>query len=148
MTTVAPTATTKELPTPHELPDADVLVYDGQCRFCRSQVERLHRWDGKQRLSFISLHDPFVAESYPDLTHDQLMEQMYVVDSTDRRHAGAEGFRYLTRRLPKLWILAPLMHLPFSLPLWRWGYKQVAKHRYRWGKLDDCQDGACEVHFK
>lgn len=148
MTTVTSQPAELNLPSPQDFPEADVVIFDGQCRFCRRQVSRLHYWDGRQRLAFISLHDSFVAEQYPDLSHDQLMEQMYLVDQSGHRHGGAEAFRYLTRRLPILWILAPLLHLPFSLPLWRWGYKQVAKRRYRWGKVDDCASGSCEVHFK
>ena len=142
------TGSAKGLPSPTSSPNADLVIYDGSCNFCSSQVMNLSRLDGKRRLAFISLHDPFVTEHFTDLTHQQLMEQMYLVDQSGHRHGGAEAFRYLTRRLPILWILAPLLHLPFSLPLWRWGYKQVAKRRYRWGKVDDCASGSCEVHFK
>ena len=137
-----------ELPSPREYPKSDVLIFDGECLFCRRQVERIHRLDGRNRVSFISLHDPFVAEHYRDLTYEQMMEQMYVIDRTGRRHGGAAAFRYLTRRLPLLWLFAPLLHLPFSLPLWRWGYRQIAKRRYRWGKVQECASGTCEVHFK
>ena len=137
-----------EFPSPRELPETDVLIFDGECRFCRSQVARIKRWDGKDRVSYIPLQDPYVAENYPDLTYEQMMEQMYVIDREGRRYGGAAAFRYLTRRLPRLWILAPLMHIPFSLPLWQWGYRQVAKRRYRWGKVNDCENGTCEVHFK
>jgi predicted DCC family thiol-disulfide oxidoreductase YuxK len=139
-----------ELPSPAERPNADVVIYDGQCRFCTAGAARLAKWDKGERLAFVSLHDPQVATQWPDLTHDMLMEQMYVVDRQGQRHGGAAAFRYLTRRLPRLWLLAPLLHLPFSLPLWRWGYKQVAKRRYKIaGKsTGGCQDGACAVHFK
>jgi predicted DCC family thiol-disulfide oxidoreductase YuxK len=138
------------LPSPAENPDADVVIYDGDCKFCTGQVQNLARWDGSgRRLAFLSLHDPEVANRYPDLTYDQLMEQMYVVDRRGNRHAGAEAFRYLTTRLPKLYLLAPLMHIPFSMPLWRWGYRQVAKRRYRLGKTNDaCATDACRVHLK
>ena len=78
-----------------------------ECQFCQSQIDRLRRWDRSQRLTFLSLHDPVVAERYPDLTHDQLMEQMYLIDSEGNRHGGAAAFRVLTRLLPRLWILAP-----------------------------------------
>jgi hypothetical protein len=42
------------------------------------------------------------------------------------------------------------MHLPLTMPLWRWGYRQVAKRRYAIaGKTaDGCDDGGCKVHFK
>ncbi len=136
------------LPTPDERPDADVVIYDGHCRFCTGQVRRIHRWDGGGRLAFLSLHEPVVAERYPDLTHDQMMQDMYVVDRQGRRHRGAAAFRYLTRRLPRLWWLAPVMHIPFSLPLWQFLYRQVANRRYWFGKTDQCDDGTCAVHFR
>lgn len=140
----------KPLPTPRERPQADIVVYDGNCRFCTSQVENLRRWDTKDRLAYLSLHDPEVATRFPDLTYDRLMEEMVVVDQQGNRHGGAAAFRYLTTRLPRLYPLAPLMHIPFTLPLWQWGYRQVAKRRYRIaGKTgQSCENEACEVHFK
>lgn len=136
-----------ELPDPDNLTDADVVIYDGQCNFCRSQVRNLKRLDwGGRRLAFLSLHDPRVGERYPDLTKDQLMEQMYVVDQSGNRHGGADAVRYLSRRLPSLWVAAPILHLPGTAGLWRWLYRQVAKRRYKLaGK--NCENDACSVHF-
>ena len=154
MTAVATTnKTVPHLPTPAELPDADLVIYDGDCRFCTGQVQNLARWDGKGRLAFISLHDPEVARRFPDLTREQMMEQMYVVDQQGQKYGGAAAFRYLTTRLPRLYLLAPIMHLPFTLPLWQWGYRQVAKHRYllmgKTGSSENaCEGDACKVHFK
>jgi predicted DCC family thiol-disulfide oxidoreductase YuxK len=142
-----PQATPPRLPSPADRPDADVVIFDGHCRMCTGQVARLARWDGGHRLAFLSLHDPAVAQRYPDLTHDDMMQNMYVVDQQGRRHRGAGAVRYLSRRLPRLWFLAPALHIPFSLPLWQWLYQQVARRRYRFGKVEDCADGACAVHF-
>ncbi|MFK8113438.1 MAG: thiol-disulfide oxidoreductase DCC family protein [Rubripirellula sp.] len=140
-------ASSTDLPDPDSLNDADVVIYDGQCNFCKSQVANLHRFDScGKRLGFISLHDPRVAERYPDLTHEQLMEQMYVIDRLDRRHAGADAVRYLSRRLPLLWVIAPILHFPGSARLWRWLYTQVAKRRYKLaGK--SCENDVCSVHI-
>lgn len=150
MTTTTQLASDTPLPTPSDRPGADVVIYDGHCKFCTGQVQRLARWDTNGRLAFLSLHDPQVAKDYPELSYDRLMEEMAVVDRQGRRHWGATAFRYLTTRLPRLYLLAPLMHIPFSLPLWRWGYRQVAKRRY-WlaGKTGDaCEGDTCRVHFK
>jgi|SRR5947209_1655840 len=111
------------LPSPAENPEADVVVYDGQCKFCTAQVQRLARWDALRQLAFLSLHDPEVSKLLPDVTYDQLMHEMYLVDRAGRRHRGAAAFRYLTTRLPRLYPLAPLLHIPFSLPLWPWAYQ-------------------------
>ena len=85
---------TTTLPDPDAVNGADVVIYDGQCNFCRSQVNNLHRLDCcGNRLAFLSLHDPRVQERYPDLSHEDLMEQMYVVDGQDSRHGGADAVR-------------------------------------------------------
>jgi predicted DCC family thiol-disulfide oxidoreductase YuxK len=138
----------ESLPSPKQRPGADVVIFDGKCRFCRSQVERLDRLDRAGRLAFLSLHDPAVAEQYSDLSHDALMEEMYVIDARGVRRRGAEAFRYLSRRLPLLWPLAPILHIPFSLPLWRWLYRQVASRRYRLAGSNACDDDACQIHFR
>lgn len=139
------------LPGPDELPAADIVIYDGNCNFCIDQVCRLKRWDGRNRLCYLSLHDPFVTEQFPDLTHEELMAQMYVVNrKTKKAYGGARALRYLSRKLPRLWLLMPLLHIPFTLPLWQWSYRQVARRRYRIaGKKDaNCDNDACEIHLK
>jgi len=137
----------KTLPGPDDRPNADVVIYDGHCRICTGQIHRLARWDGGGRLAYLSLHDPEVAARYPDLTYDLLMQAMVVVDRNGRRYIGAEAVRYLSVRLPKLWWMAPILNLPGTLPLWHWCYRQIAKRRYRFGKIEDCDGGTCSLHF-
>lgn len=149
---------THGLPSPREFPKADVLIYDGNCNFCIGQVKKVRWLDGKNRVAFISLHDSFVAEHFPDLTYEQMMDRMYLIPSDnksehqydDGRHGGAAAIRYLTGRLPLLWIVAPLLYFPFSLPLWQWGYGIVARHRYKIAGKRGVQcdeNGSCELHF-
>jgi predicted DCC family thiol-disulfide oxidoreductase YuxK len=137
-----------ELPSPTDRPDAAVLIFDGHCQFCQAQVRRVASWDSNQRLAFLSLHDPVVQERYPDLSHDVLMQAMVIVDPTGERHVGAGAARYLSRVIPRMWLLAPLLHVPGSLPLWQWGYRQVAERRYRWNQPEACENGSCSVHFR
>lgn len=144
------------LPTPQQYPQADVIIYDGNCVFCTKQVHNLKRLDGKNRLAFVSLHDPFVARHFPDLRPDQLMKQIYLVPHgvdgyKSKRYGGAAAIGYLSRRLPKLWIFAPVFHIPFTLPIQQWFYQQIAKRRYKIaGKTGPACDenGSCEIHFK
>lgn len=143
---VNPSGTT--LPTPAERPGADVVIYDGNCRICTAQIRKLDWWDCQDKLAYLSLHDPEVQKRYPDLTHDMLMAQMYVVDRLGNRHGGAAAIRYLSRRLRRLWWLAPLLHIPGTLPLWQWIYRQVAQRRYQFGKVEDCGSDACSIHFQ
>jgi predicted DCC family thiol-disulfide oxidoreductase YuxK len=145
MSTVTTATDRDRLPTPSDRPDADVVIYDGHCRICTAQIRKLLWWDCQHHLAYLSLHDPEVARRYPDLTHDELMQNMYVVDQQGNRYAGAAAIRYLSRRLRRLWWLAPVLHIPGTLPLWQLLYRQIADRRYRFGRTD-CDDGACSLH--
>jgi len=135
---------------PRENPGGDIVIYDGRCKFCTASVQKLANWDSANRkLSFLSLHDPEVQNRFPQLTYDQLMKEMYVVDRRGRIHTGAEAFRYLTTQLPRLYLLCPLVYIPFSLPFWSWAYRQIARRRYAiMGKTVDCDGDVCRIHFK
>src|SRR5262245_61298748 len=138
-----------DLPTIAERPGAAVVIYDGHCVFCRSQVNRLAKWDRNRKLAFLSAHDPETSRRYPDFRLDAISEQRYVVDPQGRRHAGVGALRYLSLRLPRLWALAPWLHIPGSAPIWQWFYRQIARRRYRWGKVKDpCDDESCRIHFR
>ncbi len=147
--TAGPTAAMTQpasLPSPEERPGADVVIYDGDCRICTAQMRKLTWWDCQGRLAYLSLHEPIVAQRYPDLSHEQLMQEMVVVDRAGRRHPGAEAIRYLSRRLRRLWWLAPFMHLPGAMFFWRRLYRWIAANRYRFGRTESCADGSCSLH--
>jgi predicted DCC family thiol-disulfide oxidoreductase YuxK len=124
-------------------PDRDTVLYDGQCRFCRNQAAWLRRFDLCGDLRFMSLHDDSARNEFPELSREQLLEQMYVVDTSGRARGGAEAVRYLSRRLPLLWPLAVPLHVPGSLCLWSGLYGFVARHRYR--LAGRCDEGTCRI---
>lgn len=135
-----------DLPDPDDFPDRDIVIWDGQCVFCRGQVLRLRKFDSGDRLSYISLHDPRVGERFAELSFEQLMDQLWLVTSDGRKLGGADAGRLLSRKLPTLWWLAPLLHIPFSMPLWRWVYKSVANRRYKIAGKNCSLDGTCHLH--
>jgi predicted DCC family thiol-disulfide oxidoreductase YuxK len=124
-------------------PARDTVLYDGQCRFCRSQIALLRRLDLGGSLHFTSLHDPAVPEVFPELSRDDLLAQMYVIDTAGRARGGAEAVRYLSRKLPLLWPLAVLLHIPGTLPLWQALYRFVARNRMR--IAGSCTEGTCRL---
>lgn len=122
-------------------PVRDTVLYDGKCRFCRSQMAILRWLDPAGRLQLTSLHDPTVARDFPELSQDLLLDEMVVIDQAGRARAGARAWRHLTRRLPLIWPLAVPLHVPGSLPLWDWLYRLIARNRYRFAGT--CDDGTC-----
>lgn len=124
-------------------PSHDTVLYDGQCRFCLSQIAILRVLDLSHTLAFTSLHDPSVVRDFPELAPEELERQMYVVDRRGLARGGAEAVRYLSRRLVLLWPLALLLHLPGTLPIWRRLYAFVARHRMK--IAGSCAGGTCRL---
>lgn len=133
------------MPSPAERPNADVVIYDGNCRICTAQVRKLPWWDCQSRLSFLSLHDPQVQARWPDLPHERLMREMCIIDTRGDRYWGPEAIRYLARRLRRFWWALPLLYFPGSMwvlwPLYLW----IARNRYRLSGTT-CDDEACALH--
>ncbi len=124
-------------------PERAVVLYDGKCRFCQSQMAILRRLDMAGRLELVSLHDPRVAHDFPEIPLEDLMREMFIVDRDGRASAGAAAWRALSRQLPLLWPAALLLHVPGSLPVWNWLYRLIARNRYRFaGK---CDEGTCSL---
>ena len=124
-------------------PARDTVLYDGQCRFCRSQIGILRVLDLSGRLAFTSLHDPAVARDYPEISLEDLHRQMYVIDPRGLARGGADAVRYLSRRLMLLWPLALVLHVPGTLPMWKRLYAFVARHRLK--IAGSCEDGTCRL---
>lgn len=132
---------------PYDEPLSDIVLYDGQCRFCQRQISILEKLDRGNLLTYMSLHDPEAAVHFPGITHEDMLKQMWVATASDQILGGIDAVRYLTRRLPRLWIVAPILHIPGTRWLWAALYRFVARNRYRFGgKI--CDDDSCEIHFR
>ena len=125
----------------------ETLIYDGQCNFCRASVRSLRMFDWTGRLAFISLHDQRVGLRWPQLSYDQLMDQIWLVNLRGQTFGGADAMRYLSLRMPALWPLAPFLNLPFTMPLWRAVYRWIARNRYRIAGRK-CDGDTCSLHSK
>jgi predicted DCC family thiol-disulfide oxidoreductase YuxK len=74
-----------------------------------------------------------------------LMKNMVVVTPKEKKFFGADAIRFLSTQLPRMWPLRWLMHIPGTMPLWRWGYRRFANRRYLFGKRQTCDDGSCRI---
>lgn len=117
-----------------------IVFYDGYCVFCNFWVRKLCRWDTKDRLRFASLESRKAKEMVAATGFD--LSKFDSVLIWDQQHyplvESAVVFE-VVRALGGFWRLLLIFKLLPSTFL-NWGYRAVAKRRYRWfGKLDQCQ---------
>ncbi len=130
----------------NDTPIQDVVLFDGECNFCKTQIGWIRWLDRGGRYRFLSLHDASIPEMNLGLSFDQMMEEMWIVTPRGDKYGGADAVKHLTRSIPLLYPLAPLTHFPGSLPLWRYLYRTVARLRYRIAGRT-CENGTCQIHL-
>lgn len=118
------------------------VLYDGACGLCQRSRRALERLGAPGRLEFIDVHDEAeAARLFPKLRHQDLMDEMHVVDPAGRVTRGFFAFRTIADALPALWLAWPFLHLPLVPIAGTRVYRWVARNRGR-----SCPDGACSLH--
>jgi predicted DCC family thiol-disulfide oxidoreductase YuxK len=121
-----------------------VILFDGQCPFCRRSVALLKRLDWLGRFDY---HDGRDGAGIPAHTAaldvERLTQEMHVL-TPDRTRvlAGFRAVRWIAGRVPLLWPVWPLLFLPGMTRLGQKLYLWVARHRFH---LVPCHDGVCTI---
>jgi predicted DCC family thiol-disulfide oxidoreductase YuxK len=106
-----------------------ILVYDGECGFCRHWVDRMRRWDRRHVLAVIPFQDQARVAAL-GLPLPALAAAMHLVLPDGRVFAGADAVAELLRLLEgKRWLAWPF-RLPGVLPLARRVYAAIARRRH------------------
>ena len=116
------------MPRPRSKP---LLVFDGDCHFCRRWITR---WQERtlDRVDYAPSQE--VAADFPEIPREQFDREVKLIDPDGRVTGGAEAvFRSLNHaaRPGLLALLAWWLYrkLPGFAPVTEWGYHQVARHR-------------------
>jgi predicted DCC family thiol-disulfide oxidoreductase YuxK len=113
---------------PRERP---LVVYHGECGFCRRWVERLRRWDRHDRLDYLALQDPAAAAA-TSRPRTELERAAHVVLPSGEVLNGAAGFRALCGYLPGGRMPAAVLGVPGVLSVAERLYQWIAR---RWGPV-------------
>lgn len=110
-----------------------LLVYDGECGFCRRWVVK---WQDilKEKVAFASYQD--VAPQFPTIPLEAFQRSIQFIDADSKRYQGAEAvFRALAKHPPKKWMLFCYQNVPGFRLSSEWFYQLVANHRGFFSKL-------------
>ncbi len=121
-----------------------VLLYDGQCGFCLESVKRLRILDLFGWVDPLDFHtQPDLAKLNPALTPERCRSEMVLIEPNGRLSGGFQAFARLSRRLPLLLWLAPVVHLPGANWVGTRIYRWVAAHRALLHRNPVCQTNQC-----
>ena len=121
------------------------LLYDGECPFCRREVEWLKRQDKRGKLAIEDISDPdFHAETY-GLSQAEVMGVMHGIMPDGRIVRRVEAIREAYRAVGLGWMVAPL-----SWPVIGWladrTYGVFARNRVALGRLFGRRcEGSCKA---
>jgi len=119
------------------------LLFDGTCRFCTAQAERLRRF-GRGRVRVESAYAPGVRDRFPMLPQEGMMGEIKLVDADGRVLGGAAAIaRTLEHGGGPLGLVARLYRVWPVRPIADAGYRVIARNRYR--IAGRCEDESCDV---
>jgi predicted DCC family thiol-disulfide oxidoreductase YuxK len=125
-------------------PANPILLYDGVCGLCNRLVRFVLRRDSRSHFRFASLQSDFAAtilQRHRLDPHD--LDTMYVVQQygqpDDRLSARSDAVICVLRQLGGFWGAAAAVLQVFPRWLRDWGYRVIARNRYRiFGRYDTC----------
>jgi predicted DCC family thiol-disulfide oxidoreductase YuxK len=120
------------------------VLFDGDCSFCQHSVRWLRRLDWRHVLTFVNLRDSGdpIVQAVPTIA-ERLREEMHVWPASRARlYHGFDALRWLSWRLPSLWLIAPFLSLPLVPSLGQRIYLWIARRRF---ELMPCRNGGCTI---
>ncbi len=126
---------------PNELPVASppprpLLIFDGDCGFCRRWAARWRRATG-EAVDYMPFQDETVAQQYPEIPRGDFEQAIHLLLPDGAVHTGADAvFRSLAAGGAERWLFWCYRKVPPFAALTEWLYEQVAAHREFLSRLD------------
>ena len=124
-----------------------VVIYDGQCPLCLRSVRILKALDWCNVLAYADARQGEQVPALPvPVKPERFLEEMHLLTPDGQTvYHGFRAFRWMAWRLPPLWVVAPLLHLPGAETLGQRLYLWIARNRFR---LLPCHGGVCTLPRK
>jgi predicted DCC family thiol-disulfide oxidoreductase YuxK len=120
-----------------------VVIYDGECPFCRKQVARIKLHDKAGVFDYTPRQEPGLEQRYPTLAEGDFNTGMRLIHPSGSIDVGADAVYQIARRLSLWKHLAWLYRVPVLHQAARAIYGAIAKYRYKLARR--CDTGVCET---
>lgn len=124
------------------------LYFDGNCPFCRAQMDKLARRDSAGRLAFVDIALPGFDPAPLGADLAALNREVYSMTADGRVLVGIDTMLAAYPLVGRRWRVLPL-RIPVLRQLSAHLYRLFARHRYtvsRWlgYQVPHCSDGVCQ----
>ncbi len=120
-----------------------VVVYDGKCRFCIQQVERIKRFDSVNQFEYVARQTDGLEARFPILARSDFNTGMRFIGIDGKVDVGADAVYQIFKRLPGFGIIAWIYCLPIFKQAARLAYAWIAANRKKLGQT--CEADACKI---
>jgi predicted DCC family thiol-disulfide oxidoreductase YuxK/uncharacterized membrane protein YphA (DoxX/SURF4 family) len=122
-------------------PSKPLLVFDGDCHFCRRWVARWQNATG-DAVTYLPFQDESIAARFPEIPREDLERAIHLILPDGSVCTGAEAvFRSLAEAEKERWLLRLYRNFPGFADLSELLYEEVATHRTFLSKLDRVYSG-------
>jgi protein-S-isoprenylcysteine O-methyltransferase Ste14/predicted DCC family thiol-disulfide oxidoreductase YuxK len=132
-------------------PSRLVLLYDGNCSFCRAQVRNLARLARRDAIDALDFQAEGVLAQFPGVPYEACMRNMHLVTPDGRVFFGFEAAVHAVATRPLMGVLAYAYYLPGVRLACDLAYAAIAANRYRLTRravaAGQCENGTCHLHF-
>jgi predicted DCC family thiol-disulfide oxidoreductase YuxK len=109
------------------LPAKPLLIWDGECHFCRRWIERWREITG-DKVDYETSQN--VTDRFPEIPREQFQRSVVLIEPDGAVFTGAEAvFRSLRCRSSKRWLASSYYHIPGFAPITEAFYKFTASNR-------------------
>ena len=108
-------------------PAKPVVIFDGDCNFCRMWIRRWQQTTG-DRVDYLPAQAATVGEKFPELGREALEQAVHLVEPDGAVRRGADA---VTRALApdQAWPLWIYQHVPGAAALLEFAYSLIARNR-------------------
>jgi predicted DCC family thiol-disulfide oxidoreductase YuxK len=110
-----------------------IVLYDGDCGFCRRSVDWVLRRDRDRRLTATPIQSTTGDFLLSDLTPEERVREVHVINDDGRRSSGGAAVKDVLDALPSTRALARVVSV--SPRMTQLGYRFVASNRGVFGRL-------------
>jgi lipase maturation factor 1 len=114
--------------------EGPLLIFDGECRFCRKSVARLQAWAPEEIPAKASQE---CGQAFPDISCEDFEGAVQYIDRRGQRHTAARAiFQCMAEHGISRWPLRAYEKIPGLASVLEWGYRWVARNRSSISKVE------------